>query len=512
MNYLGKAKLEGNSIIIEIPFDKKLISFVKSLDMSRWIPERKVWKTGYCIQNVIKLKESLLFSLDPELLKPLQNNTPTIPEIPNLYSFQKEGVQFIESRQGRALIADEMGLGKTVQALGWLKIHPELRPVLVICPASLKLNWKRETEKWLQEKEITLIGDKGWEKAYVTISNYDILFKYYNTLSSIRYKVLIIDECHYIKNLKAKRTKITKLLSKKIPHIIALSGTPITNRPIEFYNTIHILNPYIVPSYWNYAQRYCDLKHNGYGWDMSGSSNTDELHKILSSTIMLRRKKEDVLKELPKKNRIFLPIPCNLKEYKETEKKILQSLSIDLDYIKKSQHIEHLKQAAVISKLSYVKEWIKDFLEVERKIVLFCQHHFVIDYLMKEYGLIAVNLDGRSTQKEKQKAIDKFQNDPDTRIFIGNVNAAGVGITLTASNNIAFVELPLTPGLLLQAEDRCHRIGQDKIVNIYYLIAEDTVEERIASIINKKQKVLNEIIDGLKDSQILIELLKTYNL
>jgi SWI/SNF-related matrix-associated actin-dependent regulator 1 of chromatin subfamily A len=357
----------------------------------------------------------------------------------------------------------------------------------------------------------------------ILVVNYDVLHDWMPSLINYRAEVLICDEVQYIKSNKAKRTKAVRRLSKHIPHFIALSGTPIVNRPIEFYNTIQIINPDLFPNWLHYTQRYCNRRHNGFGWDISGASHTDELHEILSDSIMIRRSKAEVLKDLPDKIRSFFPIEMDTqieKEYNEAENNFVQWMEKSKGLVAAERasnaealaQIEILKQMAVKAKLPHAIEWIQDFLYTGQKLVVFCTHHFTIDALMNKFGNIAVKLDGRTSGPKRQLVVEKFQNEAKTRLFVGNIKAAGVGITLTAASTMAFLELPWTTGELIQAEDRLHRIGQKDSVNVYYLLAEFTIEEKIAQLLDQKRKVLDSVLDGIQtdDKSLLTELIQNY--
>src|SRR4030042_31546 len=216
-------------------------------------------------------------------------------------------------------------------------------------------------------------------------------------------RVLILDEIHMAKNNKAKRTKDVKMLGRVTPHVIGLSGTPIVNRPIEAFNAINLIEPTIAPSFWEYAQRYCAAKQTRFGWDFSGASHTQELHQKLVSTIMLRRLKSDVLKDLPDKIRAFIPIQLsNQKEYNSAENDFIAFVRREkgieaakrISAIEALAKIEGLKQLAVKGKMDECIDWIHDFLDVDGKLVVFAVHRFVIDQLMNEFGNIAVKVDG----------------------------------------------------------------------------------------------------------------------
>jgi SWI/SNF-related matrix-associated actin-dependent regulator of chromatin subfamily A-like protein 1 len=490
----------------------------------------------------------------------------TVKNIPKLggtlYPYQLEGVNFIEYKNGRALIADEMGLGKTVQALAWVQLKkPECLPVLVICPSSLKINWERESEKWTTGTDIeVLFGQTPKEiEGNLIIINYDILPYWVEELKRVELSTIISDEVHMIKNNKALRTKAFKRLIKNVPYLIALTGTPIENRPIEIFNILYALDNNIFPNYFVFTKRYCGAKPGAFGWDVSGSSNSAELNRILTDTVMIRRKKKNVLKELPPKQIAKVTLEINNRlDYQKAEDEFVQYLkdrfqsystdldeqvkkelrqyakdheieiedeelsASDLENIKKEKiknarnapmfaKIETLKQLAVQGKLKQIIDWIDDFLESDEKLVVFAIHRKVIDLLMKHFP-DAVKIDGSVSMKKRQLAVDSFQNNPKVRLLIGNIKAAGVGITLTAASNVAVIQFPWSPGELVQASDRVHRISQTKQVTIWHLVGENTIEEKIIDILVRKEKVINEILDGefRKDESILSELIKNY--
>ena len=518
---------------------------------------------GYITQKLIELLKELNFVFSPSLqnwdkkedeVKKLSLNL----NVEELYKYQIEGVHFLEQKNGRALIADEMGLGKTVQVLSWLKLHPEFSKVLVICPASLKINWQREAEKWaLLDMEILNGTTPHKIKSNDVIINYDILSYWEKHLKLKQFDVIIFDEAHYIKNNKAKRTKAFKRLVKSVPRLIALTGTPIENKPIEIYNIVKVIDPSIFPDATDFAIEFCGAKKTRFGWDKNGATNTLRLNKILSSSIMIRRKKVDVLKDLPEKQIIKVPFEINnrieydqaetefveflkkkfntenlteeiLEELKQFAKRndieVSEELTTDeIRLIKEHKferiasapvlaQIELLKQLAVKGKIDQIIEWIENFLESGEKLVVFAVHKKVVSQLMEKFKHIAVKVDGSVSQKQRQEAVDKFQKDIKTRLFIGNIKAAGVGITLTAASNAAIIEFTWSPGELNQAADRIHRITQTKQVTIWNLVGESTIEEKIITLLKKKEKVITKILDGkqYEDQSILMDLFKSY--
>lgn len=539
------AKLVEDEVVeIWFDFDSSVVEFVKTLPGRRFQSDGKgkYWTVPPSTEVIEELRKAG-FTLCPALQSfgKIDESTPPTPLSKlnlkrQLYPFQEQGVTFIEAKKGRALLADEMGLGKSIQALAWLALHPEKRPVIILCPAHLKLNWMQEIRKTLPGNPNiqVLQGTKPYKiTGDLVIINYDILSDWLRALHAIKPQVLIFDEAHYVKSSTAQRTKATKKLAREvdkelginheIPHVIALTGTPIINRPIEGFNIVQIVNRKVFPGFWEYAHRYCGANHNRFGWDLTGATNKEELHQKLTSTIMLRRKKADVLKDLPDKIHGYVPVELdNRGEYERAETEFIEWLAETKGEkaaakAQQAEHlvrIENLKQLAIQGKLKQAIQWIQDFLDGNNgdKLVVFTTHKAPVARLMEEFGAIAVKVDGSVSPEKRHEAVQKFQNDPAVRLFVGNIQAAGTGLTLTAASTVAFLELPWTPGELVQAEDRLHRIGQKNAVNVYYLLATETIEFEIAEMLDSKRTVLNAIIDGTDtpETQMLTELMRRY--
>jgi SWI/SNF-related matrix-associated actin-dependent regulator of chromatin subfamily A-like protein 1 len=443
-----------------------------------------------------------------------------------LYKYQKRGVKKILRFKGRALLGDEMGLGKTIQALTYIKKCPDdTLPALVVCPATAKWVWRAEIRKHTKLSCRILNGrqTKTYQKQRdVTIINYDVLCTWKSVLLKNKFNTIILDECHYIKTWKAKRTKAAVSLGKKIPHVIALSGTPLTNRPKELYTTLHLLLPKLFPSFVPYAFRYCGRRMTPWGWDDSRATHLDELHEILKKHCMIRRTKKQVLKELPEKTRTVIPLPIDRPyEYATAESDFLGWLDKNnVGKVKTAQKAEslvklgYLKRLAADLKMRRVTEWIDDFLdETDEKLVVFAYHKKVIAQLKDRYKKRCVVVDGSSTQQQRQANVTEFQTGK-ARLFIGQIVAAGTAITLTAASHVMFAELDWVPGNHIQAEDRLHRIGQKNHVQVYYLIAKNTIEQDLCNVIQKKAKIITTILDGKvkgNDFDVFDQLMKRIN-
>ena len=440
-----------------------------------------------------------------------------------LMPFQKAGVLFIDRNNGNALLTDHMGVGKTIQALGYLALHPEQRPVVIVCPASLKINWKREAEAWLETQdtiEIVTGGKPHALTADITIINYEVIKKWLPTLKEYAPSILIYDEAHLLKSPKSQRSKAAKALASITPHKLLLTGTPVLGKPADLWNLLQIVDPKHYPDrmFFRWHLKFADA-HKIYigreqvmvggkmvwqpktAWDFSGASNLEELAESLKR-IMIRRTKDEVLPELPEKRRTTILIPIdNRREYNKADKEFVAWLAEQKDenVAKQASHVEqlakleYLRQIAVRGKMKAVIEWIQNMLETGEKLIVFATHTEPINRLMKVFGECAVRVDGSVTGEKRQAAVDAFQDDRVIKLFVGNIKAAGVGLTLTAASNVAFIEMPYTPAELEQAEDRAHRISQKNAVNAWYLVSENTIDEKIAGIIERKRDVIDMI-------------------
>ncbi len=528
-----KAIFHADSMVYHVTFryDPGLISKIKTLPGYRWNPKEKEWLVPFSEESKKKLTEwgfliSAPMGLSEFELPPLDLSLFRGFKADKLYPYQKEGIQFIESRDGRALIADSMGLGKSLQALGYCALHPEKCPVVIVCPASLKYNWKNEIMKWYTDHNFSgfiMSGAKKtvyeWfgdeynrqvSKARFVIVNYDILSFHVNFLASLHPSIVIFDESHNTRNDSAKRTKASLKLAQHSPHVLCLSGTPIVNKPIEMYNAIRMVKPDLFANKYAYGYKYCGLHRDRFGYQWGGATNTSELHNILKSTIMIRRKKEEVLKDLPGKIRSVLSIGIdNKNQYDQISKNFLRWVAENkgLDSAIKAANAEFLVKLNTLAQIAYegkkgaIKEWIENFFEEnpDKKLVVFGINHKALDFIREvcqNGGYRSVTVDGQVDAKQRQENVDAFQNDPSVKVFIGNVKAAGVGITLTAADTVLFVQLAWTPGEMEQAEDRLNRIGAKYTTNVYYLVAKDTVEEHIVKVLNEKMDVLGNVLDG----------------
>ena len=451
--------------------------------------------------------------------------------------FQAEGIRALAQRK-HTLLADQMGLGKTVQAIGLINVKPDIARVLIICPASLKLNWKNELMTWcVRPMSVHVISpDSKWQPCDIVILNYEQVTKYRSAIDRVSWDLLIVDESHYIKTAKSQRTKsivglwdadpTKRIYPIKATRKLFMTGTPILNRPKELWTTLRALDRDGLGADWlAFHTRYCDAYQDMHGWQLDGASNLEELKKKLENGIMLRRLKQDVLKDLPPKRRQVILLSAETaatKHMLQVEKELLkietelnelrakvEALSVnqaDKTYKEAVQKLAdaegvafndtaRIRHQTSLAKLLGAMDFLINVLENESKIVVFTYHHDVIDRLcegLAEYGV--VKIDGRDKPDDRQKAVDAFQSDPKVRIIIGSIGAMGVGFTLTAASYCAFVELDWVPGNLAQAEDRLHRIGQKNSILVQYIMLEGSFDGRMAKTVLAKMNVIERAV------------------
>ncbi|QDP54815.1 MAG: hypothetical protein Unbinned3891contig1000_13 [Prokaryotic dsDNA virus sp.] len=431
--------------------------------------------------------------------------------MPKLYPFQKEGVQRIHKMGARVVLADDQGLGKTIQTLNYIKRTPNKRPVIVVCPATMKYTWQNEAYQHYKMEFHVLEGRcpehvQHLNTKFVVI-NYELLESWLPVLLAMKPSMLVLDECHYAKNRTAKRTKAARKLSNECKHVIALSGTPITNKPSEYWPVLNMVRPDLFPNFVKFGWAYCRPRHTRWGWVFDGSKDTDKLNKLLTDTCMIRRLKAEVLAELPAKTRKVIPLKLSI----GARKKYAEARDDFRKWIRKNNPAKAKRalKAEAVSKLGYLVrlaselkrpiliQWIHEFLQnnPDEKLVLMTMHTETIESLRGAWKDILV-INGSVKGRDRTDAVRIFQTNPRHRLLVGNIKAAGIGVTLHASSNLVFLDLPWSPGDLMQAEDRIHRIGQKDRVLIQYLLALGTVEENLMKLLRTKSRVLNNVLNG----------------
>jgi SWI/SNF-related matrix-associated actin-dependent regulator 1 of chromatin subfamily A len=464
--------------------------------------------------------------------------------------FQNAGIEFMLSIPA-SLNADDMGLGKTIQAIGVINAEPMFKHILVFTKASLKINWKRELEKWLVCPMHVEICNGEFPHADVVIINYDIALKHYDAIRSEQWDAVILDEAHMLTNPRAQRTRAiyggraTKNDIERTPisalKKVILDGTPARNWLTEMFGALHWLDPLVWNSFKKFALEYSGVTNNGWGNDYTGKNlsieqrqkRADRLQKKLRSTLMLRRLKKDVMKELPPVRHQVIELPCP-PEFRDLIEKQLAHYDAGQSMIDQLQQcvnearlagnraeyeaamaalgrgksaafaeISAMRHAVGHAKLDLVKSFLKDMLEQIDKVVCFGHHQDVLEDINAAFASESVIVYGPQGDTERQVGIDTFQQDPNCKLFIGSIRAAGEGITLTASSNVVFAEFDWTPGQMEQAIARAHRIGQTSdSVMVTYLVLEGSLDARMISTFVDKAKVINAGLnhDELKET------------
>lgn len=517
---------------ISFRFHPRLVDGIKQIPGSRYNGSSKTWTVPAANQVQLEYFARRARHFTDVIWGQVQQTEEeiayTLPEMEKLtvdhglkiqpYPYQLEGIaQGLKLK--RFLNGDDPGLGKTMQSIATVNLANAF-PCLVICPSSLKINWEREWNKFTDKKAMVLTDSVKdtwpffWQTGMnqVFITNYESLKKYFVqkirtsnklTLKDIEFrqtinlfKSVIIDESHRCKSTATQQSKFTKGISTGKEYVILLSGTPVINKPKDLVSQLGIMDQMgAVGGYKNFVARYCAGNKE--------ASNLKELNYRLWSSCFFRREKSKVLTDLPDKVRQVLNVDItNRKEYIDAENDLIQYLiryknatDEKLEAAIRGQvmvQISILRNISARGKIKEVIEFVKDFIENDQKIILFVHLKEVAMALLDAFPK-AVTVTGSNTQQEKQLSVDKFQNDPNIKIIICSIKAAGVGLTLTASSNVAFVEFPWTYADCVQCEDRAHRIGQKDSVTCYYFLGEKTIDERVYQIIQDKKDIANAV-------------------
>lgn len=528
---------------VSFQYHPMLVKCVKRIPSARYHADGNYWEVSSYHQQYLKLMEqwakshrfvtSVLWLQDDEKVctyEPLPMPVLNVPH--NLliepYEFQREGIAYAVEHK-RCIMGDEQGLGKTVEAIGVLTVTQAL-PALVICPASLKVNWQREMRKFGGLNAIILNDDnrRTWQRFFemkrqdgkmfadVAIVNYESLKKFFVakirregkfTLKSVDFdprkdifRSIIIDESHKCKNVQTQQSKFVQGIAAGKEYILALTGTPVVNNNEDLIQQLRILGRLEdFGGYSKFMGRYCA--------GLNKSSHVKELNYYLRKYCFFRRQKKDVLTQLPAKTRSYLVTEIdNKKEYKDAERDIINYLrkyqDADDDKIQRTIRgaimvkMGILKQISARGKVEGAKEIIHNIIDGGQKLIVFCFLKEVVQALKQEFRQ-AVTVTGDDNTQQKQHAVDKFQTDEKCKLIILNYRSGGTGLTLTAASNVLFVEFPWTSADCVQAEDRAHRNGQKNAVNCVYLLGDGTIDEYMYNLIQTKK----EIADGVTGTE-----------
>lgn len=521
---MKKAEYKDDQIKITFFVSQKqfypTLESIKSMRGRTWNSQEKAWYVPFTIPNVQYLMgqgfdvcDTLKSHLKPEP----KVQVARIPEMftdidesklpKGLRPYQIEAIKYLEYHNGNGLIALFPRAGKSVVSLSHVKLH-NYNKVLIVCPATAKIGWQREIKKWFNEPSCILQTRTPYELPEMRyhIINWDILYDWVGCLND--YDIVIADEVHRSSNIKlAKKvagktrnvpvqtTLAFQTLAAKTPRILALTGTPITSKVSQLWVLLNIYDAERFPDYYKFIWKFCDPKHNGYAWEFNGLSNADELLPLLPK-YMYRRRREDVIVDLPEETHEFIPIEIDevlyAKDLKEFEAWLKENPACTDE--QKDARIAQFESLSYSKKRQQIIDWVKDF---EDKIVLFTHHRSVSEDLHNVFKKQSVLVYGGMNGEKKQKAIDDFNENDKIRIFVGNIDACKEAISLYASDYVAYVELPLTVGALDQSRQRIYLPdkGATKLSYMYF-IAEDTVDEDRVKRLIERAKLIDTVIDG----------------
>lgn len=541
----------GSWLKLSFGFNPRILDEVKAIEGRKFDHINKTWSVPFEQKDavdrlIVKYNKGENVAKKPEVIVSIDEMPDLEIEIPlkrELFPFQRKGVA-AGLKFKRFINGDQPGLGKTTQAIATV-VGADAFPTLIICPATLKENWKREFEIVAGIKAMILTDSvkNTWHKYYeagicnVFITNYESLKKYFvetiiDQEKGIRlknivfketiklFKCVVVDELHKCKDVKTQQSKFVMGIALGKEYIIGLTGTPVVNKPKDLASQLYIIGKFAEvvegKSYKYFMDRYC-------GGNGQGAYNLKELHSRLRATCFFQRQKKDVLQDLPDKMRQI--ILCDITTRKEYNEAIADLGNYLKEFKQKSDaevrksmmgevmvKIGVCKNISARGKLNEVFEYINEVIESGEKVVVFIHQKEIAEKILNAYPK-AVSIRGMDSMESRQKAIDSFQNNSNTKIIVCSIKAAGVGITLTAASRVAFVELPWHPADCDQCEDRCHRIGQKDSVQCTYFLGHDTIDEHIYKIIEDKRLIANSVT-GTEDNvqrEIIYRLLNLFS-
>lgn len=538
MGTLGYDALR-KSLVFKTEYNPALVDAIKAIPGRRWNTYSKDWTVPPAeAEKALEVAEKFCLSVTEEAKeiaqKVDQSRTlsravfheaaadiaiPGLSEKAELRPYQKVGVAYLASKR-RAILADEMGTGKTLQSLCTVAAT-NAWPAVVVCPASLRINWQREAQMWFPDKKTAVIGLGGGKKrgqeienaknADIIVLNYDIAKDVLPALQAagIEPRALICDEAHYVKDLKSQRGAAIQDLAQRLTQrqdsvIILATGTPVINRPADLIAPLRIMGNLNEFGGWKgFVTRYCAAQQTRWGWDIDGASNIPELEQKLRATCYIRRTKDQVLQELPDKQRTVVDMPLSSaaqKEYAEVEREFARWYrgfeGDDADGRGETlRRITALRQAVGRGKIESVVSFVKDMADVGEKAIVFAIHKEVQDAIFKgleSEGLKIVAITGDMGPEQRQASVDRFQCGQ-ADVIVCSQKAAGVGLTLTAASHVVFAEYDWTAASHDQAEDRAHRLGQKNAVNAWYIHAPGTIDDAMAEVVESKRRIAQEI-------------------
>ncbi|KAL0028605.1 hypothetical protein WJX79_005056 [Trebouxia sp. C0005] len=530
------------TVEVNVRFHANIAAALKSLEGAEWISNKGLWRMP--MSQYVPLMKALSavpgVRLDveplPAVAQALVQAAVKLPDDSDRYSnmpaklqeklmgFQREGIKFALKRGGRLLVGDEMGLGKTVQAIGIMACYKDEWPCVIITPSSLREQWADALHQWLgitddcvhmvtKGKDCQLEG----KKFQFLITSYNFVPKLKDQLQELGPQVMVLDEAHSIKASKSVRTQETVPLLKAAKRVVLLTGTPALSRPKELFSQLTALAPSAKLKMKDFGERYCQCdRYRPYGGQYDVASNLAELNRVLNSTVMVRRLKSEVLDQLPPKRRQHVYL--QLQEPQNGQMKALKSNLEKARELKNAQSnggaqggadkgqqqmIMELYQKCAQLKSKAVAEHVGVLLDADEKFLIFSHHsdmHNAVEAAVRGKKVKFIRIDGSTPAQSRGELVNKFQQNSDVRVAILSINAAGTGLTLTAASMVVFAEYSWTPGTLVQAEDRVHRIGQANSVNVYYLHAKGSIDDIIWQTLEHKLDDVGQVLNGKSDS------------
>jgi len=536
-------RCDGKWLSMAFGYDRVMIQSVKQIPGVTWDRKTMAWRAPLTsISEVIKWADTFKQEVSDDIREMHTNINTSLSELKDasrmvdaevevaglqgeLLPYQRAGVAYA-ARARRTFIADEMGLGKTLQAIATLEYVNNSYPAVVVCPATLVLNWQAEYKRWLPHRTVKVVTDR---KEFP--SDYDVVVVGYSNIKHwekqlLNHKSYVFDESHYCKSPQAQRTKSAVKMAKSAPKsgtVLCLTGTPVTNRPAEYASQLSILgNLDKFGGEWGFYRRYCGAFKDKWGqWHLDGHSNLDELNDRLRSTCYIRRTKEQVLSELPPV--VHDPVLVDgaaaaMKEYRKAEADIVEYLverakqiASELGLSPKSaaviakikaesnQHLVRLsvlRRLAAKAKMPVIKEWVESRVAEGRKVVIAAHHRDVVDELALAFGNLRIQGGMDINDVEEQKRKFMTMSCEEAPVIVLSIQAAKTGHNLQVAQDVLFVELPWTPADVDQTYSRCHRLGQKSSVTATYLLCDGTIDEEIYSLIERKRGVVNQAVDG----------------
>jgi len=535
--------LEKEFIFMSFAYDPVKVKAVKAIPSVTWHAKTMAWRAPIsslteCIEWAEKFNQPIPADLNQLASKLKETHDESVMQSRSvdadievaglpLLPYQRAGVKYAAQAK-RCFIADDMGLGKTLQAIATLEYARDSYPAVVVCPPNLVLNWQKEYEKWLPDRKVVTVTDR---KTFPEHKDFDVLVIGYSNINHWQkqikdFRSFVFDESHYIKSPTSQRTKAAIKIARTAPRqgiVLCLTGTPVTNRPAEYASQLDVLGKLnTFGGLWGFYRRYCGAFRDRFGqWNISGNSNLDELNEKLRGNCYIRRTKDQVLKDLPPvrhANIIVAGSPTQMAEYRKAERDIVEYLVERAKQIAlelgtspgsaavvakiKAEANEHLVRISVLrrlaakAKMDSVVEFIESHKEAGLKVVVAAHHRDVVDEIANKFG--GLKIQGGMLVEEVEAAKSRFQEEPteDAPVIVLSIQAAKTGHTLTASQDVLFVELPWTPADVDQTYSRCHRLGQKGSVTATYLLCEGTVDEEIYNLISRKRGVVNAATDG----------------